>query len=92
MQFNCLEAGVCCVGHRGEQHPWLKGYDCGGPQSTQPLQGGRPARPSSPPVLEQLWRQETTLHREVFPNERGPIHTASSLTLGLGITLVRSLF
>ena len=26
MQFNCLEAGVRSVGHRREQHPWLKGY------------------------------------------------------------------
>lgn len=92
MQFNCLEAGVWCVGHRREQHPRLKGYRVVagvGSRAHSSLQ-------EHTPPLHQSWnshgRQETTLHREVFPNEMDPIHTASSLTLGLGTTLVRSLF
>lgn len=70
---------------------WWRGW--GAEHTAHSREGG----PHTPPLHQSSnshGRQETTLHREVFPNEMDPIHTDSSLTLGLGLgtTLVRSLF
>lgn len=53
----CLEADVCCVGHR-EAAPLAQGYDCGGLQSTGHFreEHHHALLPTSPP--EQLWRQK----------------------------------